>query len=43
MGTTWSHVFCRPDKGVELQSVDVFISMDEIYKGINFDEFRNKE
>ena len=37
-GTTWSHVFYGPDKGIELQSVDVFISMDEVYKGINFDE-----
>jgi Uma2 family endonuclease len=43
-GTTWSHGFYGPDKGgIELQSVDVFISMDEIYKGINFDEFRRKE
>jgi Uma2 family endonuclease len=41
--TTWSHVFYGADTGVELQSVDVFLSMDEIYKGINFDEFRGKE
>jgi Uma2 family endonuclease len=38
-GTTWSHAFYGPDQGgIELQSVDVFIPMDEIYKGINFDE-----
>lgn len=42
-GTTWGHVLYGPDKGIELQSVDVFISMDEIYKGINFDEFRSEE
>ena len=37
-GTTWSHVFYGPGQGIELQSVDVFIPMDEVYKGINFDE-----
>jgi Uma2 family endonuclease len=37
-GSRWSHVFYGPDQGIELQSVDVFISMDEVYKGINFDE-----
>jgi Uma2 family endonuclease len=39
-GTTWTHMLCGPDTGIELHSVDVFISMDAIYKGINFDEFR---
>lgn len=38
-GIIWHHVFYGPDQGgIELQSVDAFISMDEIYKGINFDE-----
>lgn len=37
-GATWNHVFYGPKQGIELQSVDVFISMDEIYKGINFNE-----
>jgi Uma2 family endonuclease len=37
-GTTWSHAFYGPDQVIELQSVDVFIPMDEVYKGVNFDE-----
>ncbi|MBV9231393.1 MAG: Uma2 family endonuclease [Chloroflexi bacterium] len=37
-GSTWSHVFYGPDSTIELFSVDVCLSMDEIYKGINFDE-----
>jgi Uma2 family endonuclease len=36
--TIWQHVFYGPGSTVELRSVDVFITMDEIYKGINFDE-----
>jgi hypothetical protein len=31
-------VFYGSGSTVELSSVDVFIEMDEIYKGINFDE-----
>ncbi len=37
-GVTWSYQLYRPDEHVELMSVDVQISMNEIYKGINFDE-----
>ena len=36
--TTWSHSFYGPGSMVRLTSVDVHLSMDEIYKGINFDE-----
>jgi Uma2 family endonuclease len=34
----WHYTFYGPGSTVELTSVDVPISMDEIYKGINFDE-----
>ncbi len=37
-GTTWSHAFYGPGSEVELHSVDVCFSIDELYKGINFDE-----
>jgi Uma2 family endonuclease len=37
-GTTWSHAFYGRGQVIELQSVDVFVSMDEVYKGIDFDE-----
>ncbi|MBV9231802.1 MAG: Uma2 family endonuclease [Chloroflexi bacterium] len=37
-GTTWSHAFYGPGSTVELPSIDVYITMDEIYKGIDFDE-----
>jgi Uma2 family endonuclease len=35
---SWSHAFYTSGMEVELASVDVRISMDEIYKGIDFDE-----
>jgi Uma2 family endonuclease len=35
---TWTYALYGPDGGVELSSVDVAITMDEIYKRINFDE-----
>ncbi len=34
----WSYVFYGPGATVELNSVDVYLSMDEIYRGIDFDE-----
>ncbi|MBA2287874.1 MAG: hypothetical protein H0W02_20565 [Ktedonobacteraceae bacterium] len=34
----WSYVFYGPGATIELNSVDVYLSMDEIYRGINFDE-----
>jgi len=37
-GTSWNHTFYGPGEQIELTSVDVSISMSEIYKGINFDE-----
>jgi len=37
-GTTWTYSQYGPDGGVELASVDVYVTMDEIYKRINFDE-----
>jgi Uma2 family endonuclease len=36
--TIWSYVIYGPDETVELSSVDVFLTMDEIYWGLNFDE-----
>lgn len=36
--TTWSYVVYRPDEEVELSSVDIRLSMEEIYQYINFDE-----
>jgi Uma2 family endonuclease len=36
--TPWTHRLYGPGSTVELPSVDVCVSMDEIYKGINFDE-----
>ncbi len=36
--TTWNYVLYDPGATVELTCVDVRLSMDEIYKGINFDE-----
>ncbi len=36
--TSWSYVIYGPDETVELSSVDVFLTIDEIYRGINFDE-----
>lgn len=35
---TWEHNVYGPDATVELVSVDVYLSMDEIYKGIDFEE-----
>lgn len=37
-GTMWDHVFYGPNQGIELHCVDVYISMDEVYRGIDFDE-----
>jgi Uma2 family endonuclease len=36
--TTWTYTQYGPDGSVELPSVDVYITMDEIYKRINFEE-----
>lgn len=36
--TSWSYVIYGPDETVELSSVDAFLTMDEIYRGIDFDE-----
>lgn len=35
---TWTYTLYGPDGGIELTSVDVYITMDEIYKNINFEE-----
>ncbi len=37
-GASWSHAFYTSGSEVELASVDVRISMDEIYQDIDFDE-----
>jgi Uma2 family endonuclease len=34
----WQHLFYGPGSTVELASIDVPLIMEEIYKGINFDE-----
>lgn len=34
----WSYIFYGPGATVELNSVDVYLSLDEIYRGIDFDE-----
>ena len=36
--TGWEYTSCGPGSIVELTSVDVYLSMDEIYKRIDFDE-----
>jgi Uma2 family endonuclease len=36
--TIWSRAFYGPGSTVELPSIDVYIAIDEIYKGIDFDE-----
>lgn len=36
--TIWNNVLYRSDETVELACVDVFLTMDEIYRGIDFDE-----
>jgi Uma2 family endonuclease len=36
--TTWSYIVFRPGEEIKLSSVDVSISMEEIYNHINFDE-----
>jgi Uma2 family endonuclease len=36
--TAWEYTMCGPGSTVELTSVDVHLSMDEIYKHVNFDE-----
>jgi Uma2 family endonuclease len=36
--TIWNYVLYRSDETVELTCVDVFLTMDEIYRGIDFDE-----
>jgi hypothetical protein len=35
---TWSYEIYGPGATVKLSSVDVLLTMDEIYRGINFDE-----
>jgi Uma2 family endonuclease len=37
-GTAWTYTLYGPDGSIELTSVDVYITIDEIYKHINFDE-----
>lgn len=37
-GTTWSYLAYGPGSTIELTSIGVRLSMDEIYTGINFDE-----
>jgi Uma2 family endonuclease len=41
--TSWSYVIYGPDETVELRSVDVFLAIDEIYRGLNFDEELTEE
>jgi Uma2 family endonuclease len=41
--TIWRKQEYGPGETVELQSVDIAISMDEIYRGINFAEFLMEE
>ena len=42
-GATWSKYEFGPGETVELHSVDVFITMDEIYKNIDFAELATEE
>jgi Uma2 family endonuclease len=35
---TWNYVFYGSGATIELASVDVFLAMDDIYRGINFEE-----
>ncbi|WP_165423270.1 Uma2 family endonuclease [Ktedonosporobacter rubrisoli] len=35
---SWQHVVYGPEQAVELRSVDICLSMDELYRGLNFDE-----
>jgi Uma2 family endonuclease len=37
-GPLWKHSIFGPGQAVILPSMDIEISMDEIYEGINFDE-----
>jgi Uma2 family endonuclease len=37
-GAIWRRAFYGPGSTVELSSIDVYISIDDIYKGIDFDE-----
>lgn len=41
--TTWSKLEFGPGDTIELRSVDIFITMDEIYQGIDFAEFLGEE
>ncbi len=41
--TIWSKQECGPGETIELQSVDIAITMDEIYQGINFAELLMEE
>jgi Uma2 family endonuclease len=41
--TTWSKQEYGPGETLELQSIDIAITMDEIYQGINFAEFLMEE
>jgi Uma2 family endonuclease len=36
--TQWRYTFYGPGSTIELTSVDISLSIDEIYKGVNFDE-----
>jgi len=36
--TAWSHTISGPNSTIELTSIDVYIPIDEIYEGIDFDE-----
>lgn len=39
-GSEWSHVVYESGEEVALESVDVYIPMEEIYQGIDFSQFR---
>ncbi|HEU5226937.1 MAG TPA: hypothetical protein VFU49_03920 [Ktedonobacteraceae bacterium] len=34
----WSHVFCESGQEVLLESVDVHFPLEDLYRGIDFDE-----
>ncbi len=35
---SWHSVFYGPGAGIELKSVDAHLTIQEVYKGIDFDE-----
>jgi len=36
--STWHYTLYEPDATIELSSIDVYLMMAEIYRGIDFDE-----